>query len=799
MKKKQIDPKVQTAQEFINVQEIADDFVYSNDGYIFGYLYVRASDNKLMSEMEQVARAVNLTSAMSGESEPWQLLSVPRTMNTVGMIEHLMELRKKTSEDAKLKLINGEIASIQEMTRGGTKEPLMLLKCWTKAMRGAGLDLNKRLQSIEQHLIENGVKAERMKDRDIVFLCKVFADLTTFQEMEEAEFEESLPVIKGQQRKLAVKTDNTDILRNVITPVGGIEFGTSRLSIGGVTGRAYGAVKYPAEMNYGWAVSLMNASDCVTSITFHPGSLSQLGDALSRSVSRNSRDAESESDARRRLRLEKQAQDGVNLIEDLDYKNAAIGHMSLLVMPFTDNEKNLDDLCRSVVNRYAKRNIKLKSLGNVQKAAYKHISPYYTNQSEIDDILLHLMPLQTLIGGSPMTINIYRDDDGSYFAKTTDGGIISLNFLYRGGDRTNGNIFISGIQGRGKSTVLKHIIQCLFMAGVKIIVIDPEREFRHLCRKLNGTWLDMGGGEAKINPFQIRPVPMDDDDEEEQDRLYCSNDNAMALYMHTLETFFKMYIPSLSDIHRALVKKTLVEMYQNSGITWDTDVTTLKNEDFPTASDFYKLLEDKASTDKRYEELAALFYDMAEGADSFLWNGKTNININSNFICFDTNRLVNSSEEVKRAQYFNITTLCWELMSADRHEPVLAVFDEGYIMLDPDVPQTAMYMRNISKRDRKVEGMMAFVTHSVVDVLHENTRRAGQAIIENSAYKIMFGTDGKNLKETAELFNLTETEQNILLTAPRGKALTFIGSQRLEVIFDIPKYKLALMGNSGGR
>ncbi|MEG2383045.1 MAG: DUF87 domain-containing protein, partial [Oscillospiraceae bacterium] len=296
--------------------------------------------------------------------------------------------------------------------------------------------------------------------------------------------------------------------------------------------------------------------------------------------------------------------------------------------------------------------------------------------------------------------------------------IISLNFLYRGGERTNGNIICSGMSGRGKTTALKHIIQCLFMAGVKIIVIDPEREFRDLCRNLNGTWLDAGGGTAKINPFQIRPVPMDDDDEEECDRLYNSNDNAMALHMHTLETFFKMYIPSLSDLQRALVKKTLVEMYAKFDITWDTDVTGMSNEEFPTAKDFYKLLEEKALQDEDYKVLSALLYDMAEGADSFLWNGTTNIKIDSDFVCFDTNRLVNSSDEVKRAQYYNLLTLCWELTSADRNEPVFLLCDEGYIMLDPDIPQAAMFVRNYAKRCRKYEGMLGFVVQSVVDILN---------------------------------------------------------------------------------
>lgn len=797
MKKKQINPKIQTAQEFINVEEISDNFIYSNDGYLYGFLYIRAGDDKLMSEMEQVANTVNLTSAMTGEKEPWQLLSVPRTMDTVGMIEHLVELRKNTADDAKLKLINGEIAAIQEMTKEGTKEPLLALKCWTKAARGADVVLNKRLHEIRQHLLENRVSAERMQDKDIIYLCKIFADLTTYQEFGEENFEDDIPLLNGQKRKLSVNTDKNVIIKNIITPVGGLQFGTARVTIGSVTGRVYGAVRYPAEMSYGWAVELMNASDCVTAITFYPGSISELGDALSRSIKRNSGDANTENDPRRRMRLEKQAQDAESLIEDLDYKNASIGHMSMLVMPFTENEDKLEDICRSVVNRFSRKNIKLKSLGNIQKEAYKHISPYYVNQPEIDDMLLHIMPLQTLIGGSPMTINIYRDNNGYYFGRTMDGGIISLNLLYRGGERTNGNMFFSGMAGRGKSTVLKHIIESLFMAGVKIVVIDPEREFRDLCRNLGGTWLDTGGGTAKINPFQIRPVPMDDDDE--HDRLYDSNDNAMALHMHTLETFFKMYIPSLTDLQRAFVKKAIVELYHKFGITWDTDIMQLKNEAFPTAGDFHKLLVEKTQEDSRYEELAALFYDMSEGADSFLWNGHTNIATDNGFLCFDTNRLVNSSDEIKRAQYFNVLTMCWEIMSADRSEPVFLVCDEGYIMLDPNIPQAAMFMRNVAKRDRKYEGMLGFVAQSVVDLTDENIKRYGQAILDNSAYKIMFGTDGKNLKETADLFRLTETEQNILLSGQRGKALCFIGNQRMQVDFDIPKYKLDLMGKGGGR
>ncbi|MEG2455930.1 MAG: type IV secretory system conjugative DNA transfer family protein, partial [Oscillospiraceae bacterium] len=248
-----------------------------------------------------------------------------------------------------------------------------------------------------------------------------------------------------------------------------------------------------------------------------------------------------------------------------------------------------------------------------------------------------------------------------------------------------------------------------------------------------------------------------------------------------------------------LLKKALVAAYSKCFITWDTEIGTLKPEDFPTMSDLYAVLQTMQKDDSRYEVLAALLCDMATGADSFLWNGHTNIEVDSNFVCFDTNRIQNSSEEVKRTQYFNLLTLCWQLMSADRTKPVFLLCDEAHLLLDPAIPQTAMFMRNMSKRGRKYEAMLGVVMQSVTDALNDKIRLYGQALMDNASYKLFFGTDGKNLQETAALFNLTEAEQQILLSKQRGHALCFFGNQHLYVDFDIPQYKLELMGSGGGR
>lgn len=795
--KKKPDAKLLTAQEFVNVEDIADGLLYSRDGYIFGILSVRAGDNQLMSDAERSVLGQKLTVAMtSGDEKPFQILSIPRTVDTMGMIEYMTELRKGTHSDAKLRLINGEINSLRDLAREGAKEPMISIKCWEKAARGADIALKKRLKELRAKLSEAQVTVELMTDQEITYLCKVFADLTTFQDAENEVFED-IPLLPQKKRLLSRRSEDGELiaLRNLLTPVGGLDFGVSRVTVGTVTGRIYGAMRYPSELDYGWAVELMNNSDCVTSLTYYPGNASQMGDALARSIKASATNAESVGDARRRKHFEKQAVDADQLLEELDFKSSPVGHIAILAMPFCDNEEKLEDICRGVCSRFAAKRIKLRPLGFAQKEAYRHLSPYYIDQPIVNDMLMRICPLETLMGGFPMTVNQYRDDRGTYFARTMDGGVMSLDMLYRGRDRTGSNLVLTGMPGMGKSTALKHLMMMMYMVGVKFLVIDPEREFRDLCINLGGTWLDVGGGNAKVNPLQIRPVPVDDDDID--DPLFRGDENAMALHIHTLDVFFKLYLPSLTDLQRALLKKALIEVYERKGITWKTDVSTLNPEDFPVAEDLYQLLNE--SEDAQMKELASLIYDMAEGADGFLWNGHTNVDISNDFIVLDTKQLINSSDEVKRAQYFNNLTLCWQIMSEDRTKPVILVCDEGHILFDPDIPQTSMYMRNYAKRARKYEGGLWLATQSLVDLLNEKVKISGQAILDCATYKVFFGTDGKNLEETGNLFQLTEAEKNILLAQQRGHALLLLGKQHIHVDFDIPQYKLDLMGTGGGR
>ncbi len=598
--------------------------------------------------------------------------------------------------------------------------------------------------------------------------------------------------------------ETNQALLNVITPMG-LDFSKNKMSIGENLGKVYGITRYPPKVEMGWLAKITNMQSTIVSIGFHPMDNGVLVNAINRNVTRQRGIVEGAKDALTRQRAEKAAEDGEKMIAQIDREGETVGLMSVSVLPIAKEEKDFQKVCRRAESTVSVLKCKMRVIPNLQKESFKHMSPSFPTQPKIESILQRIVPISTLIGGFPFASSGFHDGGGYYFAKDAVGSLVIVDTWKRGNDRTNTNFVIMGNSGTGKSTAIKHILQSEFMKGTKILVIDPESEYKDLCRNLGGEVIHaVGGSKGMINPLQVRPSPKDEESESNgrlyEDEGYGLND--LALHMKNLEIFFNLYIPSITDMQRAVLKECLIGLYNQYGITWESDLSTFSETQFPTFLDLYEFISEKEQANQNqniYVDLKVLLADIAKGSDSFLWNGHSTIHPNTNFICLDTHELQGTSEHIKRTQYFNILTYCWEQMSRNREERVLLICDEAYLMIDQKVPQSLVYLRNVMKRARKYEGALAIISHSVIDFLSESIKQYGQALLDVPCYKILLGTDGPNLNETAKLYALTEAEQELLLARKRGHALFMVGAKRLHIHFEIPEYKMNYMGSAGGR
>lgn len=587
-------------------------------------------------------------------------------------------------------------------------------------------------------------------------------------------------------------------LLNVIAPMD-LSFTHTGMQIGENTAKGYGVIRYAPNNPPGWLSRITNLPNSVVGITYEPIDEADMIDVLDGNINaakKRSMDAKKQSEE---SRAEKEVAHSIKLFDELDDKGESIGLMSTVILPLA-SEQTFDRVERKTQSGAKKANCRMRNMANMQKQVFKEISPTYIPQPDVMDVTGRVVPLRTILGGFPFQKSGLNDSAGNYFSKDDGGGIVTLDMWKREGDRTNSNVILLGGSGAGKSTKLKDMLTDEYMLGHRIVAIDPEDEYKEQCRQFGGAWINAaGGGSGRINPLQIKEIPVDEDDDYYMDEGYGCG--ALALYLKHLETFFNLYSSAIDDYHMAYLKRTLIELYAAWNIGLDADVSALGNEQYPTVSDLVKLLEDKAKEtgEKMYQDLVTLLWDMAYGADSYLFNGQTTIHADSRYTCISTAGLNDASDRIKRAQYFNILTWAWKELSENRKERAVLACDEVYLLVDPDIPQSLIFLRNAMKRARKYEVGIWVITQNVVDILGDKVKQYGQELMDNPTYKILMGIDGANLEKVAELYKLTEQEITLLEAKRRGHAVMMIGARRMHVRFEIPEYKFQYFGTAGGR
>lgn len=634
---------------------------------------------------------------------------------------------------------------------------------------------------------------------------------------EESQPEQPMRGSKFGRSKKAAITENKSLM-NIISPIN-MEIKPNELWIGEYLARVYGVIQYPAHRDYGWLGKLSNIPGTVFSIEFDKIENADFINNLNKSVNQHREKAQEASgkDALAEMNAIKREEDSIKMLKNIEFEQEVVGSVGISVMPMANDREVFNKMCRKVQSTFLMEKTKIRSFPYLQKEGFRNLFPACTQEKNVQQIIKTVMPISSVLGGFPFASCGYNDQEGFLYGRDSTGGRVCLNLWKRGKDRTNSSVVVLGDVGSGKSTVIKNIALMEYALGTRIIFIDPEREYQDLCRNLGGDWINAGGdGKHLINPLQILPLEEDlylEKDDEPEKGTEKEKDvrkfGAMALHLKTLDVFFSLYFKDLTDIQRALLKDSVITLYNRFNIVWDTDVTTMKNTDFPTFKDLYELLiereeaeqergiSEKAYTD--YRDLAIIFKDLAIGGDSFLWSGFTSLKSDARCVCLDTFDLNNSSDTIKSTQYFNLLSWAWQEMSRDRHERILLVCDESYLMIDERVPQSLIFLRNAMKRCRKYEAGIMIISHAVEDFLNPSIKMYGQALLDQPCYKIMLGTTGQNLQDLKKLYFLTEAEQEVLTAKLRGKGLFIIGRDRISMSFDVADYKFKYFGDRGGR
>ncbi len=330
----------------------------------------------------------------------------------------------------------------------------------------------------------------------------------------------------------------------------------------------------------------------------------------------------------------------------------------------------------------------------------------------------------------------------------------------------NANAVVFGKSGSGKSFAIKLEVLRSLLFGTEVIVIDPENEYYPLAEAVGGDVIDFTiHGETSINPFDLSGVAGEDEDE-------------LSLKILSLHALFGIIFEDLSNTESAILDRALIATYRMKGITRDPE--THDNEP-PIMEDLYKVLLGMPETEAR--GLAERLERFVKGSLAGIFDKPSNVNIKNTFTVFSVRNL---EDALRPIAMFIILDFIWNKVKKETKKRILLVDEAWYLIAHPD---SAMFLYSIAKRGRKYYLGLTTITQDVDDFLKSDY---GRAIVTNSSIQLLMKQHPAAIEQVADVFNLSEGEKSLLLSADIGEGLFFAGNSHvaMQVVASEEEYQL---------
>ena len=319
----------------------------------------------------------------------------------------------------------------------------------------------------------------------------------------------------------------------------------------------------------------------------------------------------------------------------------------------------------------------------------------------------------------------------------------------------NANSIIFAQSGSGKSYTAKVEILRHLMQGTKVIVIDPEREYKQLAHSVNGTYIQLSAkSKEKINPFDFSTVSK-------------SDENNLAEHIQDLTEIISLMVGSLSSEERAVIDKALLQTYKQSGYTMAGKPKKTKHPKFPRLTDFFKVLKSM-----KQKDLCNRLERFVKGSLSTVFDSQTNIELNNRLVVFD---IKDMNESLRQIMMMVIANFVTSQVKSNPQKRML-VIDEGWMLLSHE--ESARFVSGLVRRARKYYLGVTIISQQANDFL---SQEYGRAIASQSSLRILMKQDTTTIKKVTSEFNLSAYEQHYLLTCDRGEALIIADQNHVAV------------------
>lgn len=345
---------------------------------------------------------------------------------------------------------------------------------------------------------------------------------------------------------------------------------------------------------------------------------------------------------------------------------------------------------------------------------------------------------------------------------------------------TNGNCWIGGSSGAGKTFTLQCLGGRLRQQGKRVIFIVPKKghEFRPLCELLGGLYLRLSPSSKDCpNVMAIRRRSLDSYSGLRD--MTARDDSVLADKISRLIIWYSLQKRDLSDEDKNHLDSSLVECYRRYGITFDNSTITDDNGNFvemPIITDWYEVLSGNPET----KHLAVVLARYVTGSASAMGQ-RNDVNLDNKYIVLDTSGM---PDDLLLPGIFWATDVANDLIMDAGGDLSALIADELWSLVGANSnPLAAGFVQEMVKTIRGLGGIAVTSTQGMQDLFGLDGGKYGKGILDSSRIKLVMQMEEQEARLIQGVLNLSEDEVRQITRFRRGEGLLCIGYNHVPIQF----------------
>lgn len=454
--------------------------------------------------------------------------------------------------------------------------------------------------------------------------------------------------------------------------------------------------------------------------------------------------------------MEQQRNESKEFLDDLTTRDQRMFSALITMVLTAEDKEQLDNDTDSVKQIARKHLCQLGVLKFQQLQALNTVLPF--GQRKIN--VLRTLTTESLAAFMPFKVQEIRHENGIFYGQNT----ISKNMIIA--DRKqllNGNSFILGVSGSGKSFTGKQEISSIMLKdkNADIIIIDPEKEYAPLVRS-------MGGEVIKISATSDNHINAMDMNSE-----YGDGANPVILKSEFILSLCEQLIGSgyLGPKQKSIIDRCTANVYR---VFQQGNYQGIP----PTLQDFR---EDLLKQPEPEAKEIALAIELFTNGSLNTFAKNTNVDTNNRLICYDIldlgKQLLPIGMLVVLDSILNRITL-----NRSKGKNTYIFIDEIYLLFQYEY--SANFLFTLWKRVRKYGAFCTGITQNVEDLLQSHTART---MLANSEFIVMLNQASTDRIELAKLLNISDLQMSYITNVGPGEGLLKVGSSLVPFVNHYPK------------